>query len=292
MKYVELVPGISSSAIGFGCAPVLGAVDRSTAERALSVAFEEGITHLDVARSYGYGEAESVVGAFARGRRDKLVIASKFGIEATLAARLLSPLKPVVRALRKGRPEASCAPPAGAPPPPPANQIADRFHRRIPLTAEAMRKSIETSLRQLRTDHLDYVFLHEPPSKVTSIDELASMAVTLKKEGKVRAWGLAFMYDQRPVHEEYLSAFDLLQFDNSPRAAHYTRALEERQRAPNVFFSPFRSLGGASMEGVALAHEDLLRKMITDFPGSVVLCSMFSEKHIRKNAQASNLKHQ
>ena len=42
MRTVELVPGIKSSALGFGCAPILGAVDGAVARRALAVALDEG----------------------------------------------------------------------------------------------------------------------------------------------------------------------------------------------------------------------------------------------------------
>ena len=57
MKKVELVKGIQSSVLGFGCAPILGSVGAKTATRAIDCAIDCGITHFDLARSYGYGEA-------------------------------------------------------------------------------------------------------------------------------------------------------------------------------------------------------------------------------------------
>ena len=62
MKQIELSTGISSSVLGFGCAPILGSVDGRTAARAVACALDNGITHFDLARSYGYGAAEGFIG--------------------------------------------------------------------------------------------------------------------------------------------------------------------------------------------------------------------------------------
>lgn len=101
MRTVELVKGIKSSVLGFGCAPMLGAIDSKTAKKALEIAYENGITHFDLARSYGYGQAEGLVGKLMHTKRDKIIITSKFGIEANWIATLLRPVKPLVRMIKK-----------------------------------------------------------------------------------------------------------------------------------------------------------------------------------------------
>src|SRR3990170_3473308 len=101
MRTIELVKGIHSSVLGFGCAPILGSVDSKKAQRSLDFALACGINHLDLARSYGYGEAEHFVGTVIKNRRDKLVLASKFGIVANWKAKLLRPIKPIVRLLKE-----------------------------------------------------------------------------------------------------------------------------------------------------------------------------------------------
>lgn len=277
MRTIQLVEGIHSSVIGFGCAPILGSVGAAKAKHALDVALSNGINHLDLARSYGYGEAEQFVGRCVAGRRDKVVLASKFGIRANWKAMLLKPLKPAVRFLRKKRaspptsfPQASAAP---------GPSVADTFHDRIELRGHAMRKSLEESLRALNTDYLDYFFVHEPLTSVIHIDELTQTASALKAEGKIRAWGLAFNRAQEELHRSYLSRFDVLQFDNSPGAPGYEQTVAHRGSASNVFFSPLR---GGTRE---LAPADKLRKLKTDFPRSVILCSMFDSKHIVENAR-------
>src|SRR3954447_9867374 len=56
-----------------------GSLDRSSSLRLLETAFDAGITHFDVARSYGYYEAEPVLGEMIIARRDQVTM-SKAGI--------------------------------------------------------------------------------------------------------------------------------------------------------------------------------------------------------------------
>ena len=276
MRTVELANNIHSSALGFGCAPILGSVDGKTADIALNIAFDSGVNHFDLARSYGYGEAESFVGKFIRGKRDKVVLASKFGIKANWKAKLLSPVKPLIRSIKKSKPKEVVSNPGGEEK---KVTIADRFHDRIPLNGEQMRHSLEQSLKALKTDYLDYFFVHEPLYTITEFEELAKTASVLKSEGKIRAWGLAYMRSQEHAHERYLNRFDVLQFDNSPGAPGYDKVVATRGLLPNVIFSPLR--GGSKEKTPA----EKLRQLFNEFPKSVVLCSMFSEKHIRDNAK-------
>ena len=46
----------------------------------LGAAYDAGIRHFDVARSYGYGDAEGVVGEFLRGCSEQVTVTSKFGL--------------------------------------------------------------------------------------------------------------------------------------------------------------------------------------------------------------------
>ena len=280
MRTIELVKGIHSSVLGFGCAPILGSVDSKKARRSLEVAFEHGINHLDLARSYGYGEAENFVGKVIKGRRDKIVLASKFGIAANWKAKILGPVKPLVRILRGNAPKnvVSKVPATERVP----TTIADRFHDRIPLRSEDMRRSLERSLQALRTDYLDYFFIHEPPTTILHIEELMATAELLKSEGKIRGWGLAYMRSKEDLHLEYLHRFDVLQFDNSPGAVGYDRVVATRGLLPNIIFSPLR--GGAN----DMKPAEKLQKLFTEFPNSVVLCSMYGENHIVSNAKVAS----
>jgi len=277
MRTVELVPGIRSSVLGFGCAPILGSVDAKSARRALSLALDLGVSHLDLARSYGYGGAEGFVGKFLGTRRDKVTIATKFGIVATPSARMLAPVKPILRILKRFKRGS-----AGATEGSPKARIAERLIRRRPITAHEMRRSLETSLQALQTDRVEYLIIHEPTQTIPNIGEVIESAQHLKQEGKIRAFGLALMVSQWPLHDAYVKQFDLLQFNNSPGASHYAVMKKDRSESPNVLFSPFRSSPTSSLP----ATTNPLATIVSDFPRSVVLCSMFKPDHIRENVEA------
>jgi aryl-alcohol dehydrogenase-like predicted oxidoreductase len=286
VRYVELYPGIASSVLGFGCAPILGSIDGPTARRAIAIALEEGVTHFDVARSYGYGFAERFLGQCVHERRSEVVIASKFGMVATPAARIFHTFKPMVRFIRNKKRRASLLnnetsrPRSSAP----GISLGNIFLKRVHLECAAMKRSVETSLRELKTDYLDYLFLHEPMEPISDVESLISGAYQLKKDGKIRALGLAFRQEQVGWHIKYLSQFDLLQMDNCPLAANYGDLKAQRHALPTIFYSPFRSLIAAPRL-ISMSTREILSQMHEDFPQSVVLVSMFREDHIRENAR-------
>jgi aryl-alcohol dehydrogenase-like predicted oxidoreductase len=85
MDYLNLGGSpLTISRLGFGCDPMgghaWGAVDAGEAARAIQEAVDSGVTLFDTADCYGLGESERLLGKALRGRRDKVVIASKFGV--------------------------------------------------------------------------------------------------------------------------------------------------------------------------------------------------------------------
>src|SRR5919198_3659664 len=83
--------GIQVSPMGFGCWAIggpfwageqplgWGEVDDEESVRALRRALELGITFFDTANVYGAGHSERVLGRALAGRRDEVVVATKFG---------------------------------------------------------------------------------------------------------------------------------------------------------------------------------------------------------------------
>ncbi len=168
--------------LGFGCAGLMQSPSGRHRQRLLAEAFEQGIRHFDVARMYGLGAAERELGLFARGRREQIAIVTKFGIEPAGAAgrlaRLQAPARAVVArfpALRQAIKRRSNA--------------LHQAHRYDPATARA---SLATSLRELGTDYVDALLIHDPaPDSPIDMDELGAALEDLRDTGSIRAWGLA-----------------------------------------------------------------------------------------------------
>jgi D-threo-aldose 1-dehydrogenase len=173
--------GMTSSVLGFGCSAVMGRVGRKASLAALGAAFDAGITFYDTARSYGYGEAEAVLGEFLLPRRDTVVVSTKFGILPAKTNPFKQALKPVARGLLRLAPAARKAM---------QGQIAAQFSGGH-FTVEAMRSSLNTSLRALKTGYVDLFFLHLPPVSVLQQEDLFAALQQLTVEGKVLRVGVA-----------------------------------------------------------------------------------------------------
>ena len=84
------IKGLSVSVVGMGCNQLGVACDEQGAAALVNEAFDAGITYFDVADEYGrryfdptdpsWGVAEEYLGRALRGKRDRVVIATKFGV--------------------------------------------------------------------------------------------------------------------------------------------------------------------------------------------------------------------
>ena len=73
---------IEVTAIGLGCMSMSGVYGNASDEESISVihhALERGINHLDSSDMYGWGHNEQLLGRALKGRRDKVILATKFG---------------------------------------------------------------------------------------------------------------------------------------------------------------------------------------------------------------------
>lgn len=172
---------------------MLGRVGRKDSLAALTVAFDAGISFFDTARSYGYGESESLLGEFLEGRRQSVLICTKFGILPTPNSFLKRSLKPLARKLLQISPNAR-------------NTIRNRLAAQSSaghFTVDALHASLNASLRALRTDYVDLLFLHEAPASVLQQDDLFAALQQLVTAGKIRGFGVA---SRPPVVRAALSA--------------------------------------------------------------------------------------
>ena len=180
MRYVECGE-IRTSVLGFGCGSVMGRVGRRDSLRAMQAAWDAGVTLFDTARSYGYGEAEGLLGEFLQGKREQATVVTKFGILPKRVSRWKRLAKPLVRGVLRVAPEMRDLVRQGIV----GEMSAGHFD------VGTLRSSLEESLRQLRTEYVDVLLVHEAPENVYRQDDLMAELAKVVAEGKARRVGVS-----------------------------------------------------------------------------------------------------
>jgi hypothetical protein len=209
----DLLPA-AAPRLGMGCGDLYAGAAETDSLRLLKTAYDAGVRWFDLARLYGNGQAEEVAGKAFQGLRDQVVIVSKAGIVpwsmqtgARLRRKALTTagrLAPFARGLLPAPPEAK-----------------ERYRA---FAASELRKSVETSLRALRTDYLDMLLLHECELPDATSGETLSLLERLRAEGKIRAFGIATRFAQtEAILKEAPERFAAAQFPSDVFARHERR---------------------------------------------------------------------
>jgi hypothetical protein len=232
MKTFEFFPGIpSTSILGYGTTSLMGAASHKERLALLECAFEHGITHYDTAPYYGYGEAERVLGAFLKDRRDKVTVTTKYGIMATgvASSRWITTAGRKVFQFAPGLKKLIAR---GGPP----------LARRCAFTSEELRSSLERSLSALGTDHVDLFLLHEPSMEDAASEELAGLLDDEVRRGTIRAYGCGGGPDIGSIAAANLPLGQWLQFEG--HALSETSAPSPLSTARLITFGAFNSSFG------------------------------------------------
>lgn len=160
MEYRTLGNDLTVSAVGLGCMGMSHAYGASANKKEmtelLAQAVDMGYTFFDTAEVYGTPDNphdnEELVGAALKPYRDKIVLATKFGIHFDMTSTAVN--KPLVPDSRP----------------------------------EVIRASVDASLKRLDTDHIDLYYQHRLDPKVP-IEEVAGVMADLIREGKITSLG-------------------------------------------------------------------------------------------------------
>jgi aryl-alcohol dehydrogenase-like predicted oxidoreductase len=154
--------GIAVSGMGLGCWAIggpfwldgkpdgWGEVDDDESIRAIHRALDLGVRFFDTADIYGTGHSEEVLGRALEGRRDEVVIATKFGYTF---------------------------------------DAATRSGTGTDASPAYVHKACRDSLRRLRTDVIDLYQLHIWSLPLAQAEEVAGVLEELRAEGLIRAYG-------------------------------------------------------------------------------------------------------
>jgi aryl-alcohol dehydrogenase-like predicted oxidoreductase len=158
--------GLAVSVVGLGTNNLGMKLDLEQSRAVVHAALDHGITLFDTSDSYG--ESEQRLGEILQGRRDDVLIATKFGSD--------------VRRLGQDN----------------GIDWGARGSRRY------IRRAVENSLRRLRTDWIDLYQIHRP-DPATPMEETLSALDDLVHEGKVRYLGHSNFSGWRTVEAEWIA---------------------------------------------------------------------------------------
>ncbi len=219
MKTRTLGNKLKVSAMGLGCmgmSAFYGQRDDEESLKTLDRALELGIFFWDTADMYGPHTNEELVGKALKGRRDQVVLATKFGIQ------LLS---------------------------------ANPMDRRINGRPEYVREACDASLKRLNTDYIDLYYQHRVDAD-TPIEETVGAMKELVDAGKIRHIGLSEAGPQTIERAHAVHPITALQTEYSLWSREPEDEILPTLKKLGIGFVPYSPLGRGFLTGQIQSPDD------------------------------------
>lgn len=219
MKTRNLGNGLQVSALGLGCmgmSAFYGQRDDDQSLKTLDRALELGINFWDTADMYGPHLNEELVGQALQGRRDKIVLATKFGIQ------LLS---------------------------------SNPMDRRINGRPEYVREACDASLKRLNTDYIDLYYQHRVDPQ-TPIEETVGAMKELVQAGKIRHIGLSEAAPETIERAHAIHPITALQTEYSLWSREPENEIIPVLQKLGIGFVPYSPLGRGFLTGEFQSPDD------------------------------------
>lgn len=223
MHYRDLGDGLTVSAIGIGCMPMIKAgnivygaeADLDEATRTIHQAIDMGVTFFDTAQIYGPFQNEELLGAAIKGKREGLVIATKFGF-----------------------------------------RFDDNRITGVDGSAANARASVEGSLKRLGIDCIDLFYQHRMDPNVP-IEETMGALSDLVREGKIKHIGLSEAAPERLRAANAVHQVSALQSEYSLWERDVEDGILPTCRELGIGFVPYSPLGRGFLTGNITSLDDL-----------------------------------
>ena len=179
MKKIKLTDkGIEVTPLAFGAWAIggwfWGGANEKESVEALSCAIDNGMTTIDTAPVYGFGQSEAFVGKAIKGKRDKVQILTKFGLRWDTVTSNLH-----------------------------YKNTKDNDGNEVSIYRNGRKKSIitecENSLRRMGIDYID-LYQHHYPDVQTPLEETMEAIQILQSQGKIKAGGVS-NYSSKQMQE-------------------------------------------------------------------------------------------
>ena len=223
MHYRDLGDGLTVSAIGIGCMPMIKAgnivygaeADLDEATRTIHQAIDMGVTFFDTAQIYGPFQNEELLGEAIKGKREGLVIATKFGF-----------------------------------------RFDDNRITGVDGSAANARASVEGSLKRLGIDCIDLFYQHRMDPNVP-IEETMGALSDLVREGKIEHIGLSEAAPERLRAANAVHQVSALQSEYSLWERDVEDGILPTCRELGIGFVPYSPLGRGFLAGNITSLDDL-----------------------------------